>query len=476
MYRTSCTLALAVALLAAAGRATGDEKSRLTEALGFEDLVVDAIKKAEPSIACVLVSYSEDRANQKLDDPTLVPESFGSGVVIDEKGLILTNFHVVRDATRIYVRVSGRRGGYAEIHAGDARSDLAVLRLTDPSLPQLKPLKFGDTASIRKGQFVVAMANPFDAGFRDGSPSASLGIISNVRRRPPPKPADRSKSLEETNFKTLHEFGTLLQTTVPLNVGSSGGALLNIKGELIGLTTSLAGIYGGETPGGFAVPMDDGMRRIIEVLRRGEEVEYGFLGVRFPTDQGPPQHGEAVQIVDVIQNSPAFTADLRAGRDYILSVNGVKVQEPEDLFLALGTLLAGSTIQLDVAPSPKGPSHRVTVKLAKYYVPGKIIASKRPEPVRGLRVDYTSILCQRPGGMQIYGRAIPHGVMIREVVSGSAADAARLQETKVITEVNGQDVGTPDEFYREMRTAVGPVELTLMSPDGRRDKVKLALQ
>jgi S1-C subfamily serine protease len=474
MYRTAWTLTLAAFLAGAAPPAGADDKSRLADALALEDTMAEVIKKAEPSIACILVTRSKDADTQDhLGNPDVVPESYGSGVVIDEKGLILTNLHVVRDATKVYVRLPGGKGGAAEVYAGDPRSDLAVLRLVDPPLPPLKALKFGDGGAVRKGQFVLSLANPFAAGFRDGSPSASWGIISNLRRRAPAKPAGPKALDEERNYKTLHEFGTLIQADARLNLGCSGGALLNLKGEMIGLATAQAAISGGETPGGFAIPMDDGMRRIIDVLKRGEEVEYGFLGIQLNTKTPRPQPGEGVQIEHVIPGSPAWAAQLKSG-EYILSVNGTKVQEPDELFLALGTLLAGQTVELQVAHAPRAAvSETVKVKVAKFYVPGKVIASKRPEAIGGLRVDYTSVLFLRPGGHLIYQGGIPPGVMIREVVEGSAADSARLQEAKVITRVNGREVNTPDEFYREMRTAAGSVELTLRKPDGGDERIKI---
>src|SRR4029077_15656670 len=100
-----------------------------------------------------------------LSHPDHQPEAYGSGVVLDDSGLILTNAHVIRGATKIYVRLPGNRGSYADIHASDPRSDLAVLKLID-KVADLKPLKFGDGGKLRKGQFVVSVANPFAAGFR----------------------------------------------------------------------------------------------------------------------------------------------------------------------------------------------------------------------------------------------------------------------------------------------------------------------
>jgi serine protease Do len=254
--------------------------------------------------------------------------------------------------------------------------------------------------------------------------------------------------------------------------------VLDLKGELIGLTTALAAITGGETPGGYAVPMDAGIRRIVEVLKRGEEVEYGFLGVTpsFPRD-GEFRPTEGVRLDSVVPGSPAFYANLSHGgkRDYIVKVNGAPIHEPDDLFVALGTVLAGSSAQLEVADKLGGPTHLVSVTLAKFYVQGKVIATKRPEAIGGLRVDYTSILYQKLGS-PVFLQGIPEGVMIREVVPGSPADSARLQEDKIIREVNGHKVSNPDEFYREMQMATGTVELTLANTDGPTYKVKLDLK
>src|SRR5262249_52780164 len=156
------------------------------------------------------------------------------------------------DATKVYVRVpvkGGSAGSYADIHAADPRSDLAVLRLIQPP-ERLTAVTFGDGGKVRKGDWVIALANPYAAGFRDGSPSAPWGIVSNLRRRAP-------GGYRETDAtKTLHHYGTLIQTDARLNLGCSGGALLNLDGELIGLTTSLAALTGGEGAGGYAVPMD----------------------------------------------------------------------------------------------------------------------------------------------------------------------------------------------------------------------------
>jgi S1-C subfamily serine protease len=483
--------------------ARGEERNRFADVLALQKAIHQSIERAEPSIACILVSRSEKyrqydtvrpdvpgqlggfdlslvgrrfqqndpeyRAIASLDlsNPDNVPESFGSGVVIDAReGLILTQAHVVRNATKIYVRLPGQRGSWADIHAADPRSDLAVLRLLTPP-PNLKALRLGDGSKLRKGDFLLSLSNPFAAGYRDGSPSASWGIVSNLRRRPTQMVTDFDRN--ERARLPLYRLGLLIQTDTRLNLGCSGGALLDLRGELVGLTTSLAGIAGGETPGGFAVPLDGGMHRIIEVLRRGEEVEYGFLGVTLDLLGEREDEERFVHIREVLPGGPAMAGGLKSGY-YIKTINDKEVHNNDELFLAIGMHLAGNTVRIGAAQTPAGPKGIYEVTLAKYAVAGPVIASKRPPAPRGLRVDWTSTLPLRWWRNPF----IPDGVVIREVQPSSSADKARLQEGMIIARVNNSPVKMPADFYREMESLKGrPVDLTLLTPEGHEEHVTI---
>jgi S1-C subfamily serine protease len=526
MRRTILLTPLAVLMLVPLP-ASSDERNRFADVLALQEAVHQSIERAEPSIACILVSRSEKYrvlegvgphapghlgrldlgrvrlsrddpqsdalARLDLSDPENVPEAYGSGVVIDDKeGLVLTLAHVVRNATKIYVRLPPdrreagptRRGSWADIHALDTRSDLAVLHLID-RVPNLKALKLGDGGKLRKGDFVLSLSNPFAAGFRDGSPSASWGIVSNLRRRATGVLTDIPNA-ERNSKLPLYCFNTLIQTDTRLNLGCSGGALLNLQGELVGLISSLAGIAGGETPGGFAVPLDDGMHRILDVLRRGEEVEYGFLGVVLK----PPEKllRGYVQIDRLIAGGPAARAGIRGAfyreggfralsvdaiPDYILSINDTPIRSNDDLFLAVGMHLAGNTVRVWVSERPDGPRRPCSVTLAKFPSLDPVIASKRPPARGGLRVDWTSIALPR----HRFRARIPEGVLIREVLPASAAANAGLQPDMIIKRVNRKIVTNPSEFYREMEKAHGPVELTFSSQDeDKEDRVTINLK
>lgn len=509
------TVALVVGVWSG-GKTGAEGPVSLRDALALEAAIRAAIERAEPSIACILVSRSEeyrqllgdapppdrpgelggfdprllppplnprnprgsDRSERdlRLDlaNPNHVPEAFGSGVVVDARGLVLTNYHVVRGATKVFVRLPGHAGSWANIHAADPRSDLAVLRLLNPGSSPLRPIPMGDGSQARKGQFVISLANPFAAGFKDGSPSASWGILSNIRRRAPGTYRDRLRD------KTLHHFGTLLQTDARLNLGCSGGALLNLQGEMIGLTTALAGISGSETAGGFAVPMNTAMRRIIDKLKEGKEVEYGYLGVVPALGREDPAEGVVIQ--QVLPNSPADEARLQAGQ-VIVGVNGNPVREDDDLFLHVGTYLAGMRVVLDVRQDQE--VRQVPVTLHKFYVPGPIIASDRPPSVRGLRVDYVSVLQQMLADQTPrFGAWITNhpGVFVTAIEADSPASRCPLQLRDVITHVADRPVRTPQEFYqavRDIERRLGPnapLELTVVSSNWQKGADKVTLK
>jgi serine protease Do len=373
--------------------------------------------------------------------------------VIDERGYVLTNYHVIDGATKIYVRLSGEnRGSYADILAADKRCDLAVLRLIK-SPANLKPLAFGDGSKVRKGDMIVLLATPFDAGAKNESPSASWGLVSKVRERLP-GPADETK-----RAKPMNQYKTMIETDARLNRICSGGALLNLNGELVGLTTSLASLTGGDTAGGYAIPIDANVRKMIDVLKRGEEIEYGFLGVTVnPEDRST---GRGAMIADVAPGMPAARAGMRS-RDIVTSLNGNPIREQEDLFLQISAALAGS--EVDIEAVRDGTRLKFKVRLAK--LPNNDdkdrVVSNRPKPVFGILVSYPM------SGNLSFDANPPEGVVIVNLESGSPAEK-QLKEWKdrsalVVTAVNGKAVRTPAEFYSEAKdkrsVALDIVEVT----------------
>ena len=258
----------------------------------------------------------------------------------------------------------------AKIKAADPRSDLAILEI---EADNLTPIKFGDASGLKKGQIVVALGNPY-AIARDGQASASWGIISNLSRKAPPEQPSESNP---TGKDKLYHFGTLIQTDAKLNLGTSGGALVNLHGEMIGLTTSLAATAGYEQAAGYAVPVDDTFRRVVDTLKQGREVEYGYLGVQLENLKDfEILHGaRGARIAMVQQGSPADHFGLRQG-DVVTQVNGQTVYDADSLMLQVGRLPVESNVQLTLKRDDR--EQKVQVELAKFPVRGVKVVTVLP--------------------------------------------------------------------------------------------------
>lgn len=420
---------------------------------------------------------------QNVTNPNYIPSEFGAGVIVHEDGLILTSYHLVRGGPVVgrnspadqilYVRLADRRGFPARIHAADPRSDLAVLKIEAPD--KLPPIRRpANPAVLRKGQLVVALGNPY-AIARDGSASASWGMISNISRRP--APVAESRDDEESRRKeTIHHLGTLLHLDLRLNLGGSGGALVNTRGELIGLTTSLAAIAGYEKSAGFAVPLDATTDRILKSLIEGHEVEYGFLGIdlqdvsvaEIDVLQRQFQQGGGARVRSVIANSPAVRAGL-FGNDVILAVNRRPVLSHVDLMREIGLLAPGDLAELRVWRPGEAVDRTVSVELGKWPVQDDegIVASRpRYEPFRGLTVDYPTARF-RHLRLEFRGVDLPAGgVLVTEVQPGSPAAAAELQPGDFITHVNRQPVVKPAQFQARVAD-LGTADALLSLSNGR---------
>jgi serine protease Do len=462
---------LAFALLALADPPADSPAPALDVVAALETVLADAIAKAQPSVVAISRSKSDGGETTAIrgrnpaprrSDPMMIgdvdpqaddynPFDSGSGVVIGDGGEILTTYHLVAGAFRLIVRGVGHPNFDAEIIAADPRSDLAVIVPRDPAGPGaagLQPVALGDATKLRQGAFLVALGNPFNAARRDGKASASWGILSNTARR-----LERPISAT-TGFpvltRRLYHHPTLLQLDSKLNLGMSGGAVINLKGELVGLTTASADAEGFDARAGYAIPVDTLGRRIIETLRQGKEVEYGFLGIAID--------GKVTNQVNSVQpGTPAAEGGLVVN-DLIVRVGDTSVGNDDSLSLVLSSCPPGKPILLGV--QHLGKLVERTVILSKFPVEGEIIATNRPAPWRGLRVDFTSLL----GGPTFPDEALRAmalgGVVVTEVAAGSPADSAGLKKDHIITAVSGRSVRSPDEFAKAVAGRRGPITLT----------------
>jgi S1-C subfamily serine protease len=457
---------------------SAQEPSGLKALVALEEVLTDVIARTEKSVVAIARVKRPDRDEffplapdaisgfprrspisqtdpEWLPDPDFIPNEYGTGVVIDPRGLILTNFHVLGGEDHkdysFFVTTVERKTYRAEIRGADVRSDLAVLRLVSTAGPvSLEAIRFAHPGNVRKGQFVVSLGNPY-AIARDGQPSASWGIVANIGRKAGPELGDA-----RATKRTLHHFGTLIQTDARLNLGTSGGPLLNLKGEMIGLTTSLAALAGYEQAAGYAIPVDDAMRRVIDTLKEGRPVDYGFLGIDprnlDPRDLQRGRHG--LRVETVVPGTPAHREDLRR-EDVITEVDGRPVYDADGLFLLVGKLPAEAVVRLTVERN--GRTLQKQVELAKYRV-GKQVVTNPPPLWRGLLVDHVTATVE-PEFLFSNGYRLDGCLGIAEVEEGTPAWKAGIRKDLFITHVDAAPVRTPREFRDAVAGKKVPVQV-----------------
>jgi serine protease Do len=282
-------------------------------------------------------------AGNDEDNPNKVPpkttekgrkfESIGSGVIIDPKnGVIITNDHVVRNATLVTVTLQDGRRLKAHIIGGDSETDLAVLKI---DAKNLKSLVIGDSDKLEVGDFVVAIGNPFGLNSFGNSQSATFGIISALKR-------------SDLNIEGVENF---IQTDAAINPGNSGGALVNAKGELIGINTAIISPYGGNVGIGFAIPINMAKDVAQQILKFGS-IHRGLMGIfvqhltpELAQSMGYPEDFQGALVSQVNQNSPAETAGLKSG-DIIVQINDTKITQATQVKTTISLLRVGSTAKI----------------------------------------------------------------------------------------------------------------------------------
>ncbi|MGC3972642.1 MAG: trypsin-like peptidase domain-containing protein [Pirellulales bacterium] len=496
-FRTVASLSLPACCLVAhlatsagfAQSAAAQEPSALQAAIVLEEVVVKAIERSEKSVVSIArynpeavardfrpdifprpgMVFVDPSSTQNPTNPDFVPNAFATGVVIDKEGYVVTNYHAVDGEGEYWVTTSAKRPLAPNIVGADRRSDLAVLKVQGiPPDVTFEPIKYGDASKLKKGQIVIALGNPY-AIARDGQASASWGIIANISRKAAP-----NKDAEDPRDKknTIHHFGTLIQTDAKLNLGTSGGALLNLQGEMIGLTTSQAAVAGFEQSAGYAIPTDDLFRRVVDTLKQGKEVEYGLLGVSSQSLGAMERAAgtQGVRIDSVRGGSPAERAGLYPG-DIVTHVAGKPITDVDGLMLQIGKQPAGKPTTIVLQRN--GQLRTVSVPLAKYEVRGKNVVTA-PRPIwRGLLVDFPSSHPELDPQFNQGVRLAAPCVLAVEVDPSSKAWEAGVRRGMLITHVDNVAVENPDEFHAQAKTVRGEVELRIAAFPGQPPVIKI---
>lgn len=356
--------------------------------------------------------------------------SLGSGVIIDKRGYILTNNHVVDQATKIQVQLSGDTTKYiAKVVGVDDATDLAVIKIDAPK--ELPFAKLGNSDGVQVGDWVLAIGSPFGL-----NATVTAGIISAKDRG-----------------NIGRQFQRFLQTDAAINPGNSGGPLVDMAGQVIGINTAIITGGRGYEGVGFAMPSSMAINVYDQIIKSGR-VTRGSIGVSFEEENGTNQitlkslgatYGIVIEGVE--PGSPAEKAGLKGG-DVITAINGTPIKSGNDLVNPIASAPIGSKVKISYVRDKQLKETSATVEdRTRVFsnTEGRVNSTPdEPAPAEfGLRVE--SLTAERAQRVGVEGQK---GVLVSQVEPASFADDIRFAPGDVINEVNGQTVTTIDEYRK----------------------------
>ncbi|WP_404401403.1 DegQ family serine endoprotease [Idiomarina seosinensis] len=351
-------------------------------------------------------------------------QGLGSGVIIDaDKGYVVTNNHVIDDATEILVTLKDGREFDAEVIGTDARSDIALIKVKDGE--QLTDIELGKSSDLRVGDFVVAIGNPFGLG-----QTVTSGIVSALGR----------------SGLGIEELENFIQTDAAINSGNSGGALVTLDGKLVGINTAILGPNGGNIGIGFAIPSDM-MNNLVLQLKEFGEVRRGVLGIR-----GHDLTHDISKALDIEASSGAFVAEAIPGGsadeagiksgDVILSVNGSSIASFSELRALVSSMGQGNTVSLGIVRD--GEELELEMVLGSQDV--EVTAESIHPALQGATLAVSSN---------------PAGIEITEISDNSPAARAGLEQGDVIRGVNRTAVTSLADLRSVIEDIPGVVALNI---------------
>lgn len=355
-------------------------------------------------------------------------QALGSGVVINvEKGYIITNYHVVDGASEIKITFQDGRVIKATKVGEDEQTDFALLKLE--TIPKnLTALKFADSDKLRVGDFAIAIGNPFGLG-----QTVTSGIISALGR----------------SGLNIENYENFIQTDAAINSGNSGGALINLRGELIGINTAILGKSGGNIGIGFAIPSNMANNIAQQIMKHGS-VKRGMLGIMGTevTDELAKnfeyENTNGAFVNEVMKGSAAEKAGIRSG-DILTSINGVPIKNFGQLRAKIATYGAGSKVKLGVFRD--GENIEVEVTLASNNGTEAAVDAISSSVLKGAK------LANDPKG---------NGVLVTEVQKGSPAEELNLAKGDIIAEVNRKPTKSVTELEKILSKKSGFIALKII--------------
>lgn len=348
--------------------------------------------------------------------------SLGSGVIINPEGYILTNYHVIKDAEEITVKLSDKSEYMGKVVGTDPKTDLSVIRISAGK--KLPYAILGDSDKMKVGQWAIAIGNPFGL-----DRTLTVGVISATGR-------------SEVGVTAYESF---IQTDASINPGNSGGPLLNIQGDVIGINTAIVAAGQGI---GFAIPVNMAKGIISDLIKKGK-VTRGWLGLGIqPLTKELAESFElkdvkGVLVNEVYQESPAAKAGIKPG-DIIIRVGGKDVEDTHDLQAIVASSAIGTFVPIDVIRDRKS----ITFKVKIEEMPAEEVAAA---PSEG-REDWLGITVRDIPQEMKESLDIQEGVLVREVKVGSFAERGGIQPGDVIIAVNQKKIADAVEYKRVIST------------------------
>ena len=367
--------------------------------------------------------------------------ALGSGFIIDENGIVITNNHVIQGADDIIVRVDGDKEFKAEVLGADPLSDIAVLKLDTKE--KFKPVKFGDSDKARIGDWVIAIGNPFGLGG-----TVTSGIISA-----------RNRSIGLTRYEDY------IQTDASINQGNSGGPLFNMDGDVIGINTAILG-RSGSIGIGFSIPSNSAKIVIDQLIEFGE-TKRGWLGVRIQdvtkeiaeVEQLDKPRGALV--ASVAENSPSAKAGVKAG-DIILEFDGEKINEMKELPIIVARTAVGKKVKVKIWRNKKEITKNIT--LGRLETSEDFKAPEKENEIKEIKIDSLEITVRELNQDDIKSRNLPNqtsGLVITNIDNSSPL-LNSIEINSIILEAQKKKIRSPNDLNQVVKEVLRSNQKTIL--------------
>ena len=367
--------------------------------------------------------------------------ALGSGFIIDEKGIVVTNNHVIEGADDIIVRVDGDREYKAKVIGADPLSDIAILKLD--SNEKFKPVKFGDSDKARIGDWVIAIGNPFGFGG-----TVTSGIISA-----------RNRSLG------LSRYEDYIQTDASINSGNSGGPLFDMNGDVIGINTAILG-RSGSIGIGFSIPSNSAKIVISQLIEFGE-TKRGWLGVRIQdvtkeiAEIEKLDEARGALVASVAENSPSEKAGVKAG-DIILEFNGEKIKEMKELPIIVARTEVGKKVKVKIWRNKKEIIK--TIILGRLETSEDFKVAEKDKTPKDIEINNLKIFVRELTKKDIKDRNLPNqtsGLVITKIENGSPLNNS-IEINSIILEAQKKKIKTANDLSQIVKQVLNSNQKTIL--------------